>query len=246
MSRNEATQQIKNISKDKQYTILKNYFQISPTFIENIYKESDGKKTIIFQKEDGRNDEKRSQVIGDLGILEFKSIKDELVTLMKITNDFKDPVGAYLLSEAGGKEQDPHTDYELLNNFPSYYKYSYIAFVAIMDKTNMVAYNDDGTKFIISLDIGDVLIARQDFIHAGPSYDDENARLHFYFDQMVTCSREDDKTYYTAFDNIAASSEGSYYFASRSTNAFNTHAILRKRKERNKRSAANARRGWNL
>ena len=93
MSRNEATQQIKNISKDKQYTILKNYFQISPTFIENIYKESDGKKTIIFQKEDGRNDEKRSQVIGDLGILEFKSIKDELVTLMKITNDFKDPVG---------------------------------------------------------------------------------------------------------------------------------------------------------
>ena len=56
----------------------------------------------------------------------------------------------------------------------------------------MVAYNRDKTKYVIKLNVGDVLIAREDFIHAGASYD---------FDNKVTCTREPDATYYTTFDD---------------------------------------------
>jgi hypothetical protein len=84
-----------------------------------------------------------------------------------------------LLSKAGCRRQDLHTDYPLSANY-AYSKSSFFALVALMDGTSIVL----GNKQVKTIARGDVLIGRGDLVHAGNSYDKDNFRLHYYFDNI--------------------------------------------------------------
>jgi hypothetical protein len=88
-----------------------------------------------------------------------------------------------LLSKAGCRRQDLHTDYPLAptKEYRTVYsKSSFFALVALMDGTSIVL-GDNKVKMI---DRGDVLIGRGDLVHAGNSYGKDNFRLHYYFDNI--------------------------------------------------------------
>ena len=82
-----------------------------------------------------------------------------------------------------------------------------------MSGAYLLAYNQYERGYVIEFDVGDVLIARQDFILAGPPYKFRNARLHFCFDKYVnTCTREPNKTYFTEFDDVCVTSKKRNYY----------------------------------
>ena len=60
-----------------------------------------------------------------------------------------------------------------------------------------------------------------------------NVRLNFYFDNVITCTREPDATYYTSFDDDELiTSQESKYYKTRSDNGFKLHSKLEAKKRK--------------
>lgn len=75
-------------------------------------------------------------------------------------------------------------------------EYSFFGFIATMDGTVIIGYNKDGSQYTINLNAGDVLICREDFVHAGGGYEVFNFRSHGYFDNKKSkVKRKKDTTY---------------------------------------------------
>ena len=112
-----------------------------------------------------------------------------------------------ICSSDGCGEQAPHTDYFRREGDcdDKIEEFGFFLFLATMDNTKLIGYNNNGLKYEINLNAGDLLICREDFIHAGSSYFIFNWRIHGYFDSKKSkLKRIKDTTYLTELDLNAA------------------------------------------
>ena len=91
-----------------------------------------------------------------------------------------------IVSEAGCVQQQWHFDYpQNAGTIKSIkVKNSFFLVVSIMEGTSFQGCNNITHEILpkIKLNIGDILIGRGDFLHAGDAYDVDNIRIHFYVD----------------------------------------------------------------
>jgi hypothetical protein len=89
-----------------------------------------------------------------------------------------------ILSQPHGAEQELHLDFP--ENEEA--KKDWAIFVGIMDGSKLIIV-DNGKKFTITYNKGDIVVMRGDVFHCGASYHSWNVRLHFYLDWKI-----DDRT----------------------------------------------------
>ena len=114
--------------------------------------------------------------------------------------DLKDGKFTLLCSDVNCKEQIKHTDYETDDENENH---SMFALIALMDNTELIGYKKNGKRITIKLEAGDMLVAREEFIHAESAYPLLfNARLHVYYDnKLARIKRREDTTYFVDSEN---------------------------------------------
>ena len=77
------------------------------------------------------------------------------------------------------------------------------ALIALIDNTELICYKKDGERITILLEAGDMLVAREEFKHAGSAYPLLfNVRLHVYYDNnLARIKRLEDTTYFDDSEN---------------------------------------------
>jgi len=148
---------------------------------------------VVFQRT--TEDNKRFVHVGIDGWGQFKESVDA------IENQVKDLISHYgyfskknlllftpslIVSKAGCVQQKFHFDYSQKDNdqISLKVKNSFFMVVAIMNGTSFQGCNYTTHQYLprIKLNIGDILIGRGDFLHAGDSYNFDNIRMHFFVD----------------------------------------------------------------
>jgi hypothetical protein len=133
------------------------------------------------------NNEESIQKLPSIFQLFFTKLKKAIIAVTKnCINNVKSPDIAILYSKAGCERQKTHTDYDTAtDNDKELAKNSFFAIFAIMDNTSVVVdAENNGIIKIIAIPKGSLFIARGDLIHAGSDYENENVRLHVYFDNV--------------------------------------------------------------
>jgi hypothetical protein len=159
-----------------------------------------GKEKVVKDKQHTRYQLQLSELSSKLNLDWIEKIKDELTSL--ITDFFpnleKKSHMSVLFSKKGCVEQKLHTDYPLTEDVEMQESFgdkeghlkveseedknkaSCFALVALMDNTSIIL--GDGKPLNIAK--GQVLFARGDLVHAGAGYEQDNVRLHVYFDSL--------------------------------------------------------------
>lgn len=152
------------------------------------------------------NDEKRKQRIirirecspYDVNQLYFdfitrmSEVAYEFVTQLFSNTSIQQPsYVSVLYSEKGCMEQDLHYDYDPTDEMA---RNCYACILFLEDDSALVIQNGN-EKLLQKFNKGDIVIFRGDKPHGGASYpDNDNVRLHYYFD-IQGFIREDDATY---------------------------------------------------
>lgn len=197
------------------FVIFRNALEITP-FITKKIEDLEKHKSYEFIFNNEQNDLKRSQMELDLD----DPLAKEIINMTKLyykkvatkNHFFKNMV--VLKSEEGCKEQIPHTDYvlteEFLNLKPSELPLAMI--VPLQDKSYFNVWpeainfkknlNEKPTKFkkkILELSKGDLVFFRGDLVHAGAYFPEKNYRIHCYIDSIYF-KRKHDTTFYVKED----------------------------------------------
>jgi hypothetical protein len=117
-----------------------------------------------------------------------------------VNSDLKDGKFTLLCSDVNCSEQKKHTDYKIDDDNINH---SMFALIALMDNTELIGYQKNGKRITIRLEAGDMLVAREEFIHAGSAYPLLfNVRLHVYYDnKYARIKRLKDTTYFNDSEN---------------------------------------------
>ena len=132
-----------------------------------------------------------------IGALSMLVIKDHMPTYNVNPSEW-----VIVRSLPGGQPQPAHCDYDpkIIENEPNERK-PFAALVAVEPDTKLTVWKGCFGKITnqvqpedVTLDPGDMLIFRGDLVHAGSAYDQDNIRLHCYFD-IFKIPRTKDRTY---------------------------------------------------
>jgi hypothetical protein len=236
-----------------EYYVFKNYFVNSDLMsIDDLqnYCANTKKKELIFNGA-SENDKLRSQLlfyneetsisetqkkkqcsIVDLGL---RKVDEKLKLLFEGEMFEQTPFrlyGSILISESNCTAQRIHTDYSTVDPHLEASKKSFIILIALMNNTFLNHVDKSGEPKTISLNAGDMLMARGTFLHGGAAYAKYNMRIHYYVD-CHNCKRKKNATFFVDVDLIEHMIETKYrYFLKKvSQNIFKFNEIQRKRKE---------------
>jgi ectoine hydroxylase-related dioxygenase (phytanoyl-CoA dioxygenase family) len=175
--------------KDLLAAVKTHKMKIINTIFQGKVIKSEGKKPkVVKDKQHTRYQLQLSELSSKLNLDWIDTINNELTSL--ITDFFpnleKKSHMSVLFSKKGCVEQKLHTDYPLTEDLEiqeseeDKNKASCFALVALMDNTSIIL--GDGKPLNIAK--GDVLFSRGDLVHAGSGYEQDNVRLHVYFDNQ--------------------------------------------------------------
>ena len=250
-SSNECRHYFENLPhlSNEPYMLIKGAFKhlISESLIEQLKSESPSFSPIFQSANEEDNDNLRKS-----SNINLKHPNEDLVKIMKGTTklmksmcpDLKDGDYTLISSEPNCRKQAAHTDYEIIESQEG--SYSYITFIALMNDTKICVYNNKGEEKELILQCGDLLICREDFIHAGGFYLVYNVRLHGYFDNKKRLKeRSNDTTYFVEFDDTEISlrcTPGQYfhYYSARHLNGLRMTEKKRSRKDELREKCARA------
>ena len=228
-----------------EYHVFKNYFDnsdlISIDDLQN-YCANTKKKELIFNGT-FENDKLRSQLlfyneesnisqskkkqqckIFDLGLEKIdETLKLFFEQEMFVQTPFQF-FGSILISQKNCSAQRIHTDYSTVDPHLEASKKSFIILIALMNNTFLNHVNKSGETKTISLNAGDMFMARGTFLHGGAAYEEYNMRIHYYVD-CHNCKRKKNATFFVDDDLIEHIIETKYRYylqkVSQNINKFN-------------------------
>jgi hypothetical protein len=180
-----------NVGRNRNFWIIEKFLDVSQLAeiqVKNIINLVD-MFTSIFQNQDENIQDNRRRIYQP----PIEWIKDESINLIYCLNhvfkfceqyfgDLSLSPMSLLLSLPGCAEQQPHTDFDLNKSLKGALK-SRILIVALMDKTRIVTYDNEGYhRKEITIPKGGLFIGRGSLIHNGAAYESTNLRIHFYLD----------------------------------------------------------------
>ena len=133
----------------------------------------------------GKNDKKRKQINVDLPE-EHRALFSKLQSALSA--QFIQTVPPIVIkSSAGCKQQYWHTDYprKIISTFPRESVPCSVLVALSENGADLCVANEDKGEHTVHIHKGDAIVFRGDLVHAGAAYQDENLRLHLYFDNKT-------------------------------------------------------------